>query len=159
MKFGLWSAPIMAHTESNLTKQHPEYLVKYADGSGKPLWDGTSAHCFSGDYAKRFTQTLLGLVDELNLGYVKIDGGLFVDECVVEAHGHPKGHSEAAQVAAWANLCESLRKAKPGIIISRGWEGEPGLTAYQDSGWFGDWAVAFRPEREADRRLVAFVAR
>jgi hypothetical protein len=150
MKFGLWTAPIMVHNESGVSKQHPEWKIRHADGSGLPLWDGTTAECFSGAYAKHFEKTLLGLCKELDIQFLKLDGGLYEGGCVAKEHGHPVSYSEGAQIQAWKDLCATLRKEVPGVIIDRGWEGEPGLTAYQDTAWFGDWILAFRPEREAD---------
>ncbi|HEY3414738.1 MAG TPA: glycoside hydrolase family 36 protein [Armatimonadota bacterium] len=150
MKFGLWTAPIMVHNQSGVSVEHPEWKILHADGSGMPLWDGTTAECFSGAYAEHFKKTLLGLCKNLDLKFLKLDGGLFQDGCVGPTHSHPVAHSEGAQIAAWKDLCATLRKDVPGVIIDRGWEGEPGLTALQDTSWYGDWVLAFHPEREAD---------
>lgn len=152
MAFGLWSAPIMVADDSGVIRAHPEWLVRQADGSRKALWNKTSAMCFSGEYAKRYTEELARKARALKLGFVKLDGSLFVEGCTAEGHGHPAGYSEAVQVEAWERLASALREASPGIIVDRGWEGEPGLTAVQDTGWFGDWSTAFHPEREADPR-------
>lgn len=150
MQFGLWTAPIMVHNQSGVSVEHPEWKIQHADGTGLPLWDGTTAECFSGDYAAHFKKTLLGLCKDLDLKFLKLDGGLFQDGCVGPTHAHPVAHSEGAQIEAWKDLCATLRKEVPGVIIDRGWEGEPGLTALQDTSWYGDWILAFHPEREAD---------
>lgn len=152
MKFGLWTAPIMVHNNSAVSEAHPEWKIRHADGSPLPLWDGTSAECFSGAYADHFKQTLLGLCKDYDLKFLKLDGGLFEDGCAAPGHSHPLLHSVGAQFEAWKDLCATLRKEVPGVVIDRGWEGEPGLTALQDTSWYGDWIIAFRPEREADIR-------
>jgi len=150
MRFGMWSAPIMVNDNSEIIEKHPEWLVVQADGSRKALWGKTSAMCFSGDYAAQYTKALANKARDLRLGFVKLDGSLFVDGCTAEGHGHPRSFSEGSQVEAWETLVGALREASPGIIVDRGWEGEPGLTALQDTSWFGDWSTAFHPEREAD---------
>ena len=150
MRFGLWSAPIMVANKSAICQEHPEWLVTRADGSRLPLWGDTSAMCFTGEYAKRYTEAFSKKARDLGLGSVKIDGSLFVDGCTTPGHDHPASFSEGAQVEAWTNLVAALREAAPGIVVDRGWEGEPGLTAIQDTSWFGDWVTAFHPEREAD---------
>lgn len=152
MKFGLWTAPIMVHNNSGVSEAHPEWKIQHADGSPLPLWDGTTAECFTGAYAEHFKEKLLGLCKDYDLKFLKLDGGLFEDGCAAPGHSHPLLHSEAAQFDAWKDLCATLRKEVPGVIIDRGWEGEPGLTALQDTSWYGDWIIAFRPEREADIR-------
>ncbi len=150
MRFGLWTAPIMVGNRAKVTTEHPAWLVQRADGTRLPLWESTSAMCLTGEWYQTFKARLLELCRLYGLGFLKLDGSLFVDGCVRTAHGHPASHSEGTQIEAWADLCATLRKQFPGIIIDRGWEGEPGVTAHQDTGWFGDWALAFHPEREAD---------
>jgi hypothetical protein len=152
MKFGLWTAPIMVHNGSGVSLQHPEWKIRHSDGTPMPLWDGTTAECFSGAYAGHFKKTLLDLCKDLDLKFLKLDGGLFEDGCAAEGHGHPLLHSEGAQMEAWKDLCSTLRKEVPGVIIDRGWEGEPALSALQDTSWYGDWIIAFQPQREADIR-------
>lgn len=150
MGFGLWSAPIMVQDTSGVITDHPEWLIKRTDGTKMALWGNSSAMCYSGDYAKRFNDWLVNTARDLKLASVKVDGGLYVDGCIAPNHGHPVGHSEAVQIETFKDLVKRLRKASPGIVIDRGWEAEPGLTETYDTTWFGDWAVAFKPEREAD---------
>lgn len=150
MEFGLWFAPVMVGNYSKAALDHPDWLVKRADGSRLPLWDGTSAMCLTGSWYDAFAKNVLEKCAQFNLGFVKLDGTLFVDGCIEPSHGHPISHSEGQQIDNWKDLAAKLRSQNEKIIVDRGWEAEPGVTAIQDEGWFGDWALAFHPEREAD---------
>lgn len=152
MRFGLWAAPIMVSEKSQAAVQHPEWLLRRADGSHVKEWDGTWGMCFTSGWEENYSKSLLDLCRELTVSYLKLDDGLFEDGCVDPTHDHPVGHSLALQATHWNAFCEKMRDLDPAFIVNRGWEGGPEVTAMQDEGWFGDWEIGYDPKRMTDAR-------
>lgn len=72
MLFGLWMEPECVHPESQLAKEHPEWIAKYDNRpfDGGIRWILNFANDEAADY---ITQKILKLIEENDLDYFKID--------------------------------------------------------------------------------------
>jgi hypothetical protein len=152
MRFGLWTAPIMADEQSQVVLARPEWLLRMADGSRVKLPNNTLGLCFTSGWEVNYSQAMQLLCSAAGATYLKLDGDLLVDDCVEPIHDHPVYHSIVAQIDHWFAFCFKLRGSDPNFLIDRGVEGGPEVTAGQDSGGFGEWQVGGDPNSASDVR-------
>jgi hypothetical protein len=152
MRFGLWTAPIMINEKSQTALTHANWLLRQPGGSPVKLWPDTLGMCFASGWADTWGTSIAMLCRELSVSYLKLDSGLFYDNCASDDHDHPISHAAGAQAEKWADFCARMRKQDSTFIIDRGSESSPEVTDMQDEGWFGDWEIGYDPKRQADAR-------
>ena len=112
MEFGLWVEPEMINEDSNLYRQHPDWLLRidgYQQPSGRWQYvlDLQNPACFAYLYER-----LDALLSRYNIGYLKWDMNR---ELVQPGHdGHPAVHG---QTLALYRLIDNLRAAHPDVEI------------------------------------------
>ncbi len=147
MKFGIWMSPIMTSPNTQNATEHADWLITYPDGSIQHEWGSHLGMCMASDWGDWLTNHFVGIAKEAKVDFFKCDSGLFHDGCTGAGHDHLPGQSVAAQVESWTAFGDALRKARPGFIVDRGWEGGPEVCDMQEEGWFGDWAIGYDPSR------------
>lgn len=150
MRFGLWAAPAFASEGSLAIKDHPDLLVKHADGSIIPYDGDGQMLCFTSGWEENFSQSMQLLCRELSISHLHLDGPLFEETCAVPTHDHPVGHGLRDQEEHWRDFTNKMRKVDRTFLVSRGREEAPEATAISDFGVFGEWEVSGDPKRMAD---------
>lgn len=107
-KPGLWFAPFMVCSDSELYREHPEYLLKDADGNiiHPVKWRGTDAaflDCTREDVLK-FLRDLFSAVRSWGCAYIKLDFMMY-ESCITNAVYHDK----------YATRCEAYRRGMEAI--------------------------------------------
>ena len=115
MRFGLWTAPIMVDERSQAATLRPEWLIRHADGSRAKLWDKYVGMCFTSGWEENYSSAMQLLCRDLTVTYLKLDSGLFEDDCVTLTHAHPVGHSVAVQGDNWRDFCDKSARGYSGL--------------------------------------------
>ncbi len=145
LRFGLFAAPGEVSELSQVTLDHPEWLLKRPDGSRAAWSDTTVGTCFTSGAAENFNKSLQIFCRELAVTDLKLGGQLFYDDCSEAAHDHPIAHALNDQLAHWGSFCEALRSLSPDFVIDRQVDRRPELTESHDTGTFGLWDTALTP--------------
>ena len=140
MQFGLWFEPEMVNPDSDVAREHPEWIL-----SARPEWPVESRHQQVLDlgvpeaYAHVRDQ-MMALLDEYAIGYIKWDH----NRDLVEP-GHQRGGGRAAvhdQTTAFYRLLDELRAAHPQLEIescsSGGARVDLGVLERTDRVWVSD---------------------
>ncbi len=152
MRFGIWNAPVMTDPDSRNATEHPDWLVKTANGTYPDTWPGKPGFCFTRWWAHWFTQHFGDMASNDDISFYKCDSALYMGGCVQPDHGHPVGHSVADQVRYWHKFCRDMRKIDPDFIIDRaGYVAGPEACNMEDESWFGDWYIGYNPKRMSER--------
>jgi len=137
LEFGLWVEPEMANPDSNLVREHPDWLL-----TAPGRWPTLSRHQLVVDVANPAVfDYLLGrldtLVGELDVAYLKWDHNRDLLESVHA--GHPGVHQ---QTAAVYRLLDELRARHPALEIescsSGGARVDLGILERTDRVWASD---------------------
>ena len=142
MRFGLFAAPGEVSELSQVTLDHPEWLLKRPDGSRVAWSDATVGTCFTSGAAENFNKSLQIFCRELAVTDIKLGGQLFYDDCSEAAHDHPVAHALNDQISHWKSFCETMRTLSPDFTIDRQTDRRPELTEAHDTGTFGLWDAA-----------------
>ena len=114
MQFGLWFEPEMVNPDSDLAREHPEWVMQVP--GRMPL---TSRHQWvlnlgiPGAYAHVRDQ-MLALLDEYEIGYIKWDHNRDLLDAGTTPDGRPGVHE---QTRAFYRLVDELKAAHPGLEI------------------------------------------
>lgn len=133
MRFGLWAMPCAVNDRSQAAIQHSEWLMRQADGTRFKEGADNSDMCFTSGWEDNFSESMQQLCHELTVTYLKLDGNLLIDGCVVPAHDHPVAHAMSEQVNHWTNCAETLQKVDATFALDRGAQGVPELLNVQDT--------------------------
>ncbi|HST85039.1 MAG TPA: alpha-galactosidase [Kineosporiaceae bacterium] len=137
MEFGLWFEPEMANPDSDLVREHPDWVLAAAG-----RWPTLSRNQLVIDVANpQAYQYLLDRIDtlvgELQIGYLKWDHNRDLVEAI---HAGAPGVHE--QTAAVYRLLEELRQRRPGLEIescsSGGARVDLGILEHTDRVWASD---------------------
>lgn len=143
MQLGLWVSATQANEASQTATEHPNWALRQADNSLLRPADGTIRMCFTSGWEENLARLLQDAVRWYNLRYVKVDGPLLEEGCFEPAHDHPTGHAVSGQLDHWASFAAKLHRTPAQtlkeMVLNRGQETGPEVTAIQDEGWAYDW--------------------
>ena len=139
MEFGLWVEPEMVNLDSDLAREHPDWVLAPTAGPGPSARHQHVLDLANPDAWKYVLQCLDGLVDTYGIAYLKWDHNRELDEAVHGAGDRPAAH---AQVAALYRLIDTLKERHPGLEIescaSGGGRIDLGILARTDRVWASD---------------------
>ena len=140
MEFGLWFEPEMVNPDSNLFREHPDWVLKPTanrlpmQGRNQQVVDLTNPDAFAYIY-----ESMNRLVGELGIDYIKWDHNKLVTEAVSPRTGRPAVHN---QTLAVYKIFTDLKAAHPGLEIescsSGGGRVDLGILEVADRIWGSD---------------------
>ena len=140
MQFGLWVEPEMVNLDSDVARAHPYWVLQMPGRMPPParqqqVLDLTNPDCF--DYLRT---ALVALLDEYEIGYLKLDHNRdLVDAGSPAAGGRPAVHE---QTLATYRLMRELKAHQPGLEIescsSGGARADLGVMEICDRIWVSD---------------------
>ncbi|MFF3562335.1 alpha-galactosidase [Streptomyces sp. NPDC002574] len=139
MEFGLWFEPEMVNLDSDLAREHPEWVLGPAAGLGP-----TARHQYALDLsqpalAAYLLDSLDTLVTTYGIAYLKWDHNRELYEAVHGPADRPAAH---AQVVALYGLLDALKERHPALEIescaSGGGRVDLGILARTDRVWASD---------------------
>jgi alpha-galactosidase len=139
MEFGLWVEPEMVNLDSDLAREHPDWVLGPARGVGPSARHQHVLDLANPDVWTYLLQSLDGLVDKYGIGYLKWDHNREVHEAVHGPGDRPTAH---AQVLALYRLLDALKERHPGLEVescaSGGGRVDLGILARTDRVWASD---------------------
>ena len=159
MKPGIWIALACADTLSRPYREHPEWLVRDANGRLANLHGGglrTVTACMGTDWYGQIRDTILRLVREYGLGYVKLDLAAVTSAYVFDvkwsgcyATNHPGHRDWEESLGAISSRCmdlfDELHREAPDLYIDCTYEtaGKPqlmdyGIAKHADGNWLSN---------------------
>ena len=139
MDFGLWFEPEMVNLDSELAREHPDWIFDAGHGTGLP-----SRHQHVLDlghpaaYDHVFGQ-VSALVDSLGIAYIKWDHNRYLLDAGHTPAGRPGVHRQVEQVY---RMMRELKAAHPGLEIescaSGGGRIDLGIMQFADRVWPSD---------------------
>ena len=140
MQFGLWFEPEMVNPDSNVAREHPEWILSPTDtrlpmqGRSQQVLDLTNPDAFAYVF-----DCMDSLIDELGVDYIKWDHNKLVTEPVSRRSGRPAVHY---QTLAVYRIIAGLKRRHPGLEIescsSGGGRVDLGILEYVDRIWASD---------------------
>ena len=140
LKFGLWFEPEMVNPDSDVARNHPDWILSPTagrlplQGRTQQVLDLTNPDAF--DYIYGCMDQLVG---ELGIDYIKWDHNKLVTEEVSPLTGRPAAH---AQTLAVYRIFTDLKAAHPGLEIescsSGGGRIDLGILEVADRVWASD---------------------
>ncbi|MUH59204.1 alpha-galactosidase [Bifidobacterium canis] len=140
MEFGLWFEPEMVNPNSQMFREHPEWVLKPTpnrlpmQGRNQQVVDLTNPQAY--DYVYGCMDSLIG---ELGIDYIKWDHNKYVTEAVSPLSGRPAIHE---QTLAVYRIFRDLKNAHPGLEIescsSGGGRVDMGILSLADRIWASD---------------------
>lgn len=156
MDFGLWVEPEMVNLDSNLARQHPDWIL--STGDRRPLLSRHQLVLDIGNpeaWSHLFTR-LDALVKEYGIAYLKWDHNRDLVDAGRQPEGQPGVHE---QTLAVYRLMDALREANPGLEIescsSGGARVDLGILQHTDRVWASDCIDAL--ERQSIQRWTALL--
>jgi alpha-galactosidase len=153
MEFGLWVEPEMVNLDSELAREHPEWLFSAGGRTGEPSRNQhvlDLAHEGAYEHVRTHLQALL---DEYAIAYLKWDHNRYLVDAGHTPGGEPGVH---AQTRATYGLLDELRAANPGLEIescaSGGGRVDLGILQRTDRVWASDTNDAL--ERQGIQRYT-----
>ncbi|EWT02347.1 alpha-galactosidase [Intrasporangium oryzae NRRL B-24470] len=146
LEFGLWFEPEMVNVDSDLVREHPDWVLRPADGYPRDwrfqqLLDLTNPDAFA-----QLLERISGLVERYGIDYIKWDHNRDLHEAVhtVERGGVRVVDAPAvhAQTLAFYALLDALRERHPALEIescsSGGARVDLGVLEHTDRVWTSD---------------------
>ncbi|NMM99409.1 alpha-galactosidase [Bifidobacterium olomucense] len=140
MQFGLWFEPEMVNPDSEVARNHPDWMLSPTagrlplQGRSQQVLDLTNPAAF--DYIFDCMDTLVG---DLKIDYIKWDHNKLVTEACSRYSGRPAVH---AQTLAVYDIFKKLKERHPGLEIescsSGGGRVDLGILEYADRIWVSD---------------------
>ena len=140
MEFGLWFEPEMVNPDSDMARNHPDWILAPApgrlpmQGRSQQVVDLTNTDAY--DYVFGAMDKLVG---ELGIDYIKWDHNKLVTEAVSPRTGRPAVHG---QTLAVYSIFKRLKARHPGLEIescsSGGGRVDLGILALADRIWASD---------------------
>ncbi|CAN7205249.1 alpha-galactosidase [Terrabacter sp. LjRoot27] len=121
LEFGLWFEPEMVNEDSDLVREHPEWVLRPAAGSPRE-WRWQQLLDLTVDAAReQLLERISGLVDDIGIDYIKWDHNRDLLEAVHTVDG-PTGHlvdapAVHAHTLAFYRLLDDLRARHPQLEI------------------------------------------
>lgn len=140
MEFGVWFEPEMVNPDSNVAREHPDWILAPNDsrlpmeGRSQQVLDLTNP-----DAAQYIEQSLDALVGEYGIDYIKWDHNRFLTEPLSRRSGLPAVHR---QTKAFYAIVDALKARHPGLEIescsSGGGRIDVGALTHTDRVWASD---------------------
>ena len=142
MEFGLWFEPEMVNLDSDLVREHPDWVVGRRDGRPRPSRQQHVLDLANPAAAAHVEEQISSLVGELGIDFIKWDHNRDLHEAVrTDAQGVDRPAVHAQTVAFYA-LLDRLRAAHPRLEIescsSGGARVDLGVLARTDRIWTSD---------------------
>ena len=160
MKPGLWVTLAYADLSSRVYKEHPEYFVRTKDGEKANLhttWDTKSlTACMATGWYGHIKQSILRLVKEHGLAYVKLDLAIVASAyiydtqhagCYATDHPYHKDHAESFTIIyeRCMELFDELHREAPELFIDCTFETagklqlmDYGIAKYAEGNWLSN---------------------
>ncbi|MEU0185838.1 alpha-galactosidase [Streptomyces sp. NPDC006207] len=139
MEFGLWVEPEMVNLDSDLAREHPDWVLAPARGAGPPARHQHVLDLSHPGVVTHLLGALDALIGEYGIAYLKWDHNREVHEAVSGPADRPVAH---AQVEALYRLLDTLRQRHPALEIescaSGGGRVDLGILARTDRVWASD---------------------
>ncbi|MEU1020997.1 alpha-galactosidase [Streptomyces sp. NPDC005904] len=141
MRFGLWVEPEMVNADSDLYREHPEWVVHAPTRQATELRNQLMLNLGRPDAAEWVLRTLDGLVREYGVDYLKWDANRVVTEAGWSGHRDPDrlwiDHTRAVYA-----IMDRLRGDHPGLRVEAcaggGGRADLGVLARTDEIWTSD---------------------
>ncbi|MFG1921890.1 alpha-galactosidase [Cryptosporangium sp. NPDC048952] len=139
LEFGLWFEPEMVNLDSELARDHPEWILAPAEGEGPSERQQYVVNLSHPEAFAYLLTSISDLVAEYGIAYIKWDHNRLLQEAVSRVDGRP---TVSAQTHAVYRLFDSLRERHPGLEIescsSGGGRIDLGILARTDRVWASD---------------------
>ncbi|MFD8075961.1 alpha-galactosidase [Streptomyces sp. NPDC059718] len=139
MEFGLWVEPEMVNLDSDLAREHPDWVLAPARGAGPPARHQHVLDLSHPGVVTHLLGALDALIEEYGIAYLKWDHNREVHEAVSGPADRPVAH---AQVEALYRLLDTLKQRHPALEIescaSGGGRVDLGILARTDRVWASD---------------------
>ena len=150
MKLGIWMAFGTADPDSDVAREHPDWL---ASEDGEPVVTdfGGNALCLADP---RVREWVLGEVDRVVDG-LKIDWLVHdftvITRCDRPGHGHQQADGEWASTAGYYTVLDEIRRRHPDLVLENCWDGgsmmDFGMVARHDTSATNDMNDALGNQR------------
>ncbi|WNI19392.1 alpha-galactosidase [Actinacidiphila sp. ITFR-21] len=139
MEFGLWVEPEMVNLDSDLAREHPDWVLGPVRGLGPAARHQYVLDLANPEAWEYLDRSLEALVTKYGIGYLKWDHNREVHEAV---HGPGDRPTARAQVLALYRLLDALKERHPDLEIescaSGGGRIDLGILARTDRVWASD---------------------
>ncbi|MFB7289036.1 alpha-galactosidase [Actinacidiphila glaucinigra] len=139
MEFGLWVEPEMVNLDSDLAREHPDWVLAPVSGVGPAARQQHVLDLSHPGVVAHLLGALDALIGEYGIAYLKWDHNREVHEAV---NGPADRPAARAQVEALYRLLDTLRERHPGLEIescaSGGGRVDLGILARTDRVWASD---------------------
>ncbi|MFE2541618.1 alpha-galactosidase [Actinacidiphila glaucinigra] len=139
MEFGLWVEPEMVNLDSDLAREHPDWVLAPVGGAGPAARQQHVLDLSHPGVVAHLLGALDALIGEYGIAYLKWDHNREVHEAV---NGPADRPAARAQVEALYRLLDTLRERHPGLEIescaSGGGRVDLGILARTDRVWASD---------------------
>lgn len=135
MQFGLWFEPEMVNLDSDLAREHPDWLLAPSEGVGLPSRNQYVLDIGKPEVADYLLERIDALVDEYAIDYIKWDHNRDLSEAVSRGTGADGGDRPGVrrQTLALYDLLDELRRRHPGLEIETCSGGEAASTSASSS--------------------------
>lgn len=114
MQFGLWFEPEMVNLDSELAREHPDWIFDAGHGVGEPSrYQHVLDLGHEGAYNLVF-ERISALVAELGIDFIKWDHNRYLTDAGSSANGRPGVHTQTLQAY---RMMDELRIAHPSLEI------------------------------------------
>ncbi|MCU1583388.1 MAG: alpha-galactosidase, partial [Microbacteriaceae bacterium] len=114
MQFGLWFEPEMVNLDSELAREHPDWILAPNDSTGRPWRHQFVLNLAEPTVSDYLFDSISSLVAEYSIDFLKWDHNRDLHEAVSRLSGAPSAH---AQTLATYALLDRLLLAHPGLEI------------------------------------------
>ena len=148
MEFGLWFEPEMVNLDSNLAREHPDWLLGTEHGPGPASRHQHVLDLANPDAYAHILERISSLVDEYRIAYIKWDHNRPLVDAGHGPQGTPGVH---AQTEATYRLMAELKVRHPGLEIESCAAGgarlDLGIMEHADRVWVSDCIDAHERQR------------
>lgn len=116
MSFGLWFEPEMVNLDSDLAREHPDWILGPSQGLGVPMRGQHVLDISHPDAWRHLFERISALVAEYGIDYIKWDHNRELLEAVARRDGSDRP-IVGAQTRALYRLIEALRERHPSLEI------------------------------------------
>ncbi|MBY8339721.1 alpha-galactosidase [Streptomyces spinosirectus] len=139
MEFGLWVEPEMVNLDSDLAREHPDWVLGPARGVGPSARNQHILDLSNSEAWHHLLDSLDALVEKYGIAYLKWDHNRDLHETVHGSADRPVAH---AQVLAFYRLVDALKARHPGLEIEScaagGGRVDLGVLEHTDRIWASD---------------------
>lgn len=143
MKFGLWIEPEMVNKDSNLYRNHPDWIIRTPGRGSSPSRNQYVLDFSRSEVVQYIYEMLSKLLHESKISYIKWDMNRYVTECYsLTKDASSQGKVFHEHILGVYSLYERLIKEFPYILFescsSGGARFDPGMLYYSPQVWTSD---------------------